>query len=211
MHTFFYSTQTCSTAVHIALEEAGLPFKGIEVSWKRKVNVAELEAVNPLGQVPVLVKDGQALNQSISILEFVGDQNPAKKLFPAVGTWERSQALGWLSFIGADFQKSFLAMFMASRWTTNTAVQVEIKNSVIAGIEKHLVYIDQALAGKDFILGKQFSVVDAYLFTIVGWCKWSEIKIGKYSNLVAYMKRVYDRPAVQKVLAKEEMLDFIPS
>ncbi len=211
MLTFFYSTQTCSTAVHIALEEAGIPFNGVEVSWKRKVNVSELEAVNPLGQVPVLVKDGQALNQCISILEFVGDQSPAKKLLPEVGTWERSQALSWLSFIGADFQKSFLAMFMASRWTKDTAVQTEIKKGVVEGIDKHLAYIDRALAGKDFILGKQFSVVDAYLFTIVGWCKWSEIKIGKYANLVAYLKRVYDRPAVQKVLAKEEMLDFIPS
>lgn len=211
MLTFFYSTQTCSTAVHIALEEAGLPFKGVEVSWKRKVNIAELEAANPLGQVPVIVKDGKALNQCIAILEFVGDQVPAKKLLPPVGSWERSQALAWLSFIGADFQKSFLAMFMASRWTKDTAVQTEIRKEVVEGIEKHLAYIDQSLNGKSFILGDHFSVVDAYLFTILGWCKWSEIKIGQHKNLVAYLKRVYDRPAVQKVLAKEEMLDFIPA
>ncbi len=211
MLTFFYSTQTCSTAIHIALEEAEIPFRGVEVSWKRKLNLAELEAASPLGQVPVLVKDGQALVQSIAILEYVANQAPAKNLLPAAGTWERSQAMSWLSFIGSDFQKSFLPMFMASRWTTDTAVQLEVKKTVMAGIDKHLAYINQSLAGKDYIMGKQFTVVDAFLFTIVGWCKWSEIKIGNHPNLVAYLQRIYDRPAVQKVLAKEEMLDFIPS
>ena len=78
--TFFYSTQTCSTAIHIALEETGLPFNGVEVSWKRKLNVAELEAVNPLGQVPFLVTNGRPLSQSIAILEYVADQAPEKKL-----------------------------------------------------------------------------------------------------------------------------------
>ena len=211
MHTFFYSTQTCSTAVHIALEEAGIPFEGIEVSWKRKVNVAELEKVSPLGQVPVLVKDGKSLNQGSTILEYIADQAPTKKLVPAAGSWERAQAQSWLAFIGADLQKSFGPMFMASRWTNDTTVQTEIRKSTAEGIHKHLAYIDQALAGKEFILGKQFSVVDAFLFTILGWCKWSEIKTGKYSNIMTYLKRVYDRPAVQKVLAKEDMLDFMPS
>ena len=210
MLTFFYSTQTCSTAIHIALEEAGLPFNGIEVSWKRKENVAELEAANPLGQVPVLVHDGKTLNQSIAILEYIAEQAPTKNLLPPVGSWERAYAQSWLAFIGADFQKSFWPMFMASRWTTDTNIQMEIRKSVIAGMDKHLTYINEGLGGKDFILGKQFSVVDAYLFTILGWCKWSEVKLSTYKNITPYLKRVYERAAVQKVLAKEEMLDFIP-
>lgn len=209
--TFFYSTQTCSTAVHIALEEAGLPFTGHEVSWRRKVNVAELEAVNPLGQVPVIQDGGKTLIQSIAILEYIADKAPAKNLLPKAGTWERAQAMGWLAFIGADFQTAFGAIGRASRWTSDTNAQASIKAAAVENIQKQLAYIDQALAGKDFLLGKQFTVADAYLFTITGWCKWSEIKMSQHKNLSAYLRRVYERPAVQKVLAKEELLDFFPA
>lgn len=211
MLKFFYSTQTCSTAVHIALEEAGVPFAGTEVSWKRKSNVDKLEAVNPLGQVPVIVDGDKTLIQSIAILEHIANLAPQKKLLPVQGSWERTEALAWLAFIGADFQKAFLPMFMAARWTDDTKTQTTIRTATAQGIEKHLAYIDRALAGKEFLLGKDFSVADAYLFTIAGWCKWSEIKISKYTNLVNYLQRIYKRPAVQKVLAAEEMLDFMPA
>lgn len=210
MLKFFYSTQTCSTAIHIALEEAGLPFEGVEVSWKRKVNVAELEAVNPLGQVPVLQEGDKVLGQSIAILERIGDLAPAKNLLPPPGTWERAHAMGWLAFTGSDFQKAFGPIFLASRWTTDTAAQTAIKTGAIETLRKHLDHIDRSLTGKDFILGKQFSVADAFLFTILGWCKWSEVKTSGHKNITAYLKRIYDRPAVQKVLAKEEMMDFFP-
>ena len=210
MLTFFYSTGTCSTAAHIALEEAGLPFTGVEVSWKRKVNIAELEAVNPLGQVPVLVLEGRALNQGLAILEFIAEKAPAKKLLPERGSWERTQALSWLSFAAADFQKSFGPIFWAARWTDSTQTQDQIKKSAVENIEKCLAYMEKNLQGKDYILGKDFSVVDAYLFVVTGWCKWAQVKTSKYPNITAYLKRIYDRPAVQKVLAKEEMLDFFP-
>lgn len=211
MLTFFYSTATCSTACHIALEEAGLPFKGVEVSWRRKVNLEELSAVNPLGQVPVLVDEGRVLNQSPTILEYIADHAKGKNLIPVAGSWERSQANSWLAFIAADLQKSFAPMFWASRWTDNAQAQTAIKSAVVDGIQKHLAYIDGALAGKEFILGQQFSVVDAYLFTIVGWCKWSEIKVSPYPNLMAYLKRIHARPAVQKVLKSEDLVDYLPA
>lgn len=209
MLKFYYSTQTCSTAVHIALAELGLPFEGVEVSWRRKLNLAELEAVNPLGAVPVLVDGGKTLTQTSAILEYLGDKT--KKMIPTAGSWERALASEWFAFVGADFQKAFQPLVRASRWTNNADAQAEIKKAAYENIEKLLSHLDRSLAEREFILGKEFSLVDAHLFTICGWCKWGEVKIGKYSNLVRYLKRVYERPAVQKVLKAEEMLDFMPS
>jgi glutathione S-transferase len=211
MLTFFYSTGTCSTAVHIAFAEAGIEFKGVEVSWQRKVNLDELAAVNPLGQVPALVdEEGRVLTQTIAILEFIANRAKEKKLMPESGTWQRSQAMGWLAFIGADLQKSFAPMFYAPHWTKDEATQTAIKQSVVDSIDKHLAYIDQKLAGSEYLLGNQFSVADAHLFTVVGWCKWSGNKISKYKNLVGYMKRVNDRPQVQKILQLEGLTEYVP-
>lgn len=208
MLTFFYSTGTCSTACHIALKEAGLPFRGIEVSWQRSLHLAELDAVNPLGQVPVLVHEGKALTQTLAVLAYIAERAP--RLLPEKGSWEHSQAMSWLAFIAADFQKGFGPLLGAARWTESEAAQASIKNAALLNLGKYLAHIDHSLAGKDYILGTEFSVVDAYLFVVAGWCKWAGIKIGKYSHLSAYMKRVNARPAVQEVLAKEELFAYLP-
>lgn len=212
MHTFFYSTFTCSTASHIALEEAGLPYEGIEVSWKRGLNVKALEAVNPAGQVPTLLVDGdqsKVLTQSVAILEYIADHGQ-KKLLPAPGTWERAQAMRWLAFVAADYHKSFGPVFRASAWTTNETAQNEIKAAARAHIEKHLGVLDAHLKGRDFLLGKSFSVVDMYAFIATGWCKAAEVKIAKFPNVRDFMHRVYEIPSVQKVLQAEDMMGYIP-
>lgn len=208
MLTFFYSTGTCSTAVHIALMEAGLPFEGVEVSWQRKVKLEELATVNPLGQVPVLVVDGRPLNQSVGILQYIAGRSP--HLFPAPGSWEFTQGHSWLAFIAADLQKSFGPLLEAARWTGNEEAQNDIRKATYAKIDKLLGYVNQSLAGKDFLLGSQFTVADAYLFVVAGWCKWAQIKIGKFPHLKSYMKRVHERPAVQKVLAAEGLDGYLP-
>lgn len=211
MLKFYYSTQTCSTAARIALEEAGIAYEGIEVSWQRNVNVPELNAVNPMGQVPVLVAGDEVLTQSIAILEYIADRAPAKKLLPFAGTRERLQALSWLAFVGADFQKCFGPVFLASRWTKDEAAATEIRRWSAEQIKKHLAIINDALPDdEEFLLGEHFSVADAYLFTILGWCKWSKVPVSPYARILPYMKRVYARPVVKRVLEQEGLLDFFP-
>lgn len=70
-------------------------------------------------------------------------------------------------------------------------------------------YIDQKLENKDYIMGKQYTIADAYLFTIIGWTKWVNISTLDYKNITSYMKRIFDRPAVQIVLKKEDLLDYL--
>ena len=208
---FYYSTGTCSTSCHIALEEAGLPFDPVEVSWKRKVNVEELEKVNPLGQVPALVTDsGTEITQNVAILEYIGDKKPESKLLPRPGTDERAQVSSWLSFAASDLQKAFFPILGAARMTSQESAHDDLKNFAVRNIEKYLAHLDRKLDGKEYITGQQFTVADAYLFTVIGWCKWAKIKLAPYPNVKAYMKRVSDRPAVKRVLEKEELGDYLP-
>lgn len=208
---FYYSTGTCSTSCHIAFEEAGLKFDGVEVSWKRKVNVEELEKLNPLGQVPVLLTDkGNVITQNVAILEYIGDQKPESGLIPRAGTDERAEVSSWLSFAASDFQKAFFPILGAARMTSQESAHADLKNYAVQNIEKYLAHLDRKLSGKNFITGQQFTVADAYLFTVIGWCKWAKIKLAPYPNVKAYMSRVYARPAVRRVLEKEELTDYLP-
>lgn len=210
MMKFYYSTATCSTACHIAIEELGLDYTPIEVSWKREINVAELNKLNPLGSVPVLVSEqGKTLTQNTAILEYLADQKPSAHLLGEHGTWERNETMSWVAFVASDLQKSFSPFFHAKHITTSEANQKEMIDYYTKKLQNLLTYIEEKLTGKDYIMGKQFTIADAYLFTILGWTKWVNISTKEHKNITSYMKRVFDRPAVQKVLKKEGLMDYL--
>jgi glutathione S-transferase len=67
-------------------------------------------------------------------------------------------------------------------------------------------YVDGALAGHDYLMGKQFTVADGYLFTMLAWAERMKMDISDLPNLTAYKARVAARPNVQAALTKEGLL-----
>ena len=209
---FYYSTATCSTVSHIALAEANLEFTPVEVSWKRKVNVEELEKVNSLGAVPALVtNDGITITQNAAILEYIANLKPEKHLMPTLGSADHVLATRWISFATADLQRAFLPALGAARMTSNEAAKAELKEFALKNVDKYLNYIDANLSGKEYILGREYSAADIALFVFIGWCKWAEVKTSPYKNVHAYMKRIYERPAVKRILTEEGLADYLPA
>lgn len=209
MLKFYYSTVTGSTATHIALVESGLPFTPVEVSWSRNVNVDELLKVNPLNVVPAVTIDGKPITQTIAIMEYIADNSPQAKLLAAPGSVERAETMSWLSFCSSDFQKSFAPLFrIRGKWMISEEAKTEIKAKTLADIHTYLEHIEKNLANKDFITGKNFTIADCLLFINLGFTKFVEIDTKQYKNVQAFMKRVLARPAVQKVLKEEQMLEM---
>lgn len=64
-------------------------------------------------------------------------------------------------------------------------------------------YLQATLDEKAYLLGASFSVADAYLFTVLGWCKLFNIELDRWPALVAYCERISARPAVQAALLAE--------
>jgi glutathione S-transferase len=210
MLKFFYSTATLSTPASIALEEAGIKFTPVEVSFKNNIHVDELEKANPLGRVPTIVNEnGKALSQNLAVLEYIADLNPSSKLLAAPGSWERSKTISWLAFSISDFHKCFTPLFQAEAMTTSKEAQAEIVQFGTENITEILRYLDQSLKGKDYIVGNHFTIADCHLFVMFGWCTWAELDLTEYRNITSYMKGIYHRPSVQKVLKAEDLLDFV--
>ncbi len=55
-------------------------------------------------------------------------------------------------------------------------------------------------------MGDEFTVADAYLFTITRWTVPMKIDIASHANVAAYMARVGQRPAVQRALKEEGLV-----
>jgi len=196
----YYSPGACSLSPHIVLRESGLAFDLVKASTKthKLDDGTDYYTINPKGYVPLLeLDDGQRLSEGPAIVQYIADKAPAKKLAPAAGTLERSRLQEWLNFITSELHKSFSPLF-------NPEMPEAAKQIYKTKIEGRFKWVDEQLKGKSYLLGEDFSVADAYLFTVTGWSKHVGVDIAGQANLNAFMERVGARPSVQAALKAEK-------
>ncbi len=198
----YYSPGACSLSPHIALLEAGLPYDLVKVDLRAKKleNGDDYLKVNPKGQVPALALDnGELVTEGPVIVQMIADKASAKNLAPARDSAERYKLLEWLNFITGELHKNFSPLF-------NPAIPDEVKNFFKDRIMGKFKYVDSQLAGHDYLMGKQFTVADGYLYTMLRWADGNKLDLSGLKNLMAYKDRVAARPKVQEALTKEGLL-----
>ena len=197
----YFSPGACSLSPHIAFRETGQSFDLIQVDTKTKKTKAgdDFLAVNPKGMVPVLVLDnGEVLTEGPAIVQYIADKKPGS-LLPASGSAERYRVLEWLNYITSEIHKAFTPMFKPN-------TPEDYKTISKDNLATRFGYLDGKLAGKQFLTGDNFTVADAYLFTVVNWSKFHNIDVAKWPNLKAFMDRVAARPKVQEAMQAEGLL-----
>ena len=204
----YYSSGSCALAPHIVLNELNMAYELEAVDLKAKTTVSgDYTKVNPKGAVPALRMDnGEILTEGPAITQYLADQKPESGLMPKFGTLERYRCAEWLNYITSEVHKSFGQLFSAGAFVKNEDAQKEYKNTVRGAIEKKLGFVSERLGTNDYLLGKQFTVADAYLFTCLNWCKYFDINLGKWGNVEAFMGRVAARPAVARAMKEQGML-----
>ena len=197
----YYSPGACSLSPHIVLQELGLKYTPVLASTKshKLQDGTDYYTFNPLGYVPMLeLDDGRRLHEGPAIVQYLADQAPEKKLAPANGTWERYKLQEWLTFIGTEVHKNFGPLFGQG--------SDEAKNAAREKVLNRLKFVDGELAGKQFLMGDQFTVADAYLFTVTNWAGLTGIDISGLTNIVQFRERVGARPAVQEAMKAEGLI-----
>jgi len=198
----YYSPGACSLSPHIALHEAGLPHELVKVDLKAKKleNGDDYLKVNPKGQVPALGLDnGELVTEGPVIVQMIADKASAKNLAPARDSAERYKLQEWLNFITTELHKNFSPLFQP-------AIPDEVKNFFKDRIKGKFKYADSKLAGQDYLMGKQFTVADGYLFVMLKWAERTGMDLSEFKNLMAFNDRVAARPNVQAALKMEGLL-----
>ena len=198
----YYSPGACSLSPHIVASEAGIPIEleKVDLASHKTESGQDFTAINPKGYVPTLrLDDGSILTEGPAIVQYLADQKPATGLAPAAGTMERYRLQEWLTFIGTELHKSFGTLF-------NKASSDDAKQMSKTNIAKRIGYLNDQLATRQFLLGGNFTVADAYAFTIVNWTNFVGIDLKPYPNVASYMGRVGARPKVQETLKAEGLL-----
>ena len=198
----YYSPGACSLSPHIVLRESGLAFEPVLASTKthKLADGTDYYSISPKGYVPLLEFDnGERLTEGPAIVQYIADQVPEKKLAPANGTMARYRTQEWLNFITSELHKGIGGLF-------NPAMPEEAKLLMRTKGVARLKWVDEQLEGKQYLMGEQFNVADAYLFTVVGWTRHVFIDISGFPNLGAFMARMAARPAVQEAMKAEGLI-----
>ena len=201
----YYSPGACSLSPHIALLEAGLPYDLVKVDLRAKKleNGDDYLAVNPKGQVPALALDsGELVTEGPVIVQMIADKAADKNLAPAHGSAERYKLQEWLTYINGELHKNIGALF-------NPALADDAKTIFKDRAAGKFKYVDSQLAGKDYLMGKQFTVADGYMFTMLRWAEAMKFDLSGLANLLAYKARVGARPKVQEALVKEGLMKAV--
>ena len=199
----YYSPGACSLSPHISLLEAGLPHDLVKVDLRAKKleNGDDFLAVNPKGQVPALALDsGELITEGPIIVQRIADKAAGKNLAPARDSEERYKLLEWLNYITTELHKNIGPLY-------SPVLKDDAKDFFKDRVMGKLKYLEKEIAGRDYIMGKQFTVADGYLFTMLVWvADRLKFDMSGFPNLMAYKARVAARPKVQEALKKEGLL-----
>lgn len=204
----YFAPAACSLAPHIVMNELGINFETSRVSYKDKTcSDGDFTKINPKGYVPALKLDNnEVLTEAVVILKYLADQKPESNLVPKAGSMELYRCMEWMNYVTTEVHKSYTQLFNITKISPNLETQNEIKTYFKNDLYKKFDFINEKLAKNEFICGSQFTIADAYLFTVLSWNKYQDIDYSRWSNIGSYMTRIYARPSVQKAMAAEGLL-----
>ena len=189
MLELYFSPGSSSLAVHIALHEIGVAFEPRPIALHRgEHKEPAFLALNPAGQVPVLMIDGRPLTEVLAILFALARHYPEAGLLGDGGPEDEAQALSWMSFVASYLHPARTLPMAQAMHAWDVA--------------------EQRLGGAEWALGR-YSIADIHLFRLFWRFQTSRTPpAGSLPRLEAHAARMMARPAVARTFAAEAAIGF---
>ncbi|HKW39542.1 MAG TPA: glutathione S-transferase [Burkholderiales bacterium] len=199
MLTLYWAPGACSFVPHVGLEAAKAEFEPKMVKLhKGEHRTPAYLAMNPNGQVPVLVVDGKPLTQIVAICDFLDRQFPDASLLPKEA-WGRSEALSQLAWMNSTPHTTATRFFFPERYADSDAARAEVKKRATEDFRGYLERIQNTLDRRSFWFR------DAYLFTLLRWGGYAGIDPKSLPAYYAYAQELLKAPPIAAAAARERI------
>ena len=203
----YYSPGACSFVAHAALELAGATYEPVLLKLHRgEQRSAEFLALNPHGQVPLLVDGPNAISQIVAIVLHLDQRFPEAGLLPPAGL-ARTRALETLLWMNNTVHPTFTHIFMPQKFTDDAAAQASIKAHATQQYRKVLGEIEHMVAHKatPWLSGQQPGALDAYPLTLLRWGGMVGIDPNALPATWALAQEFAALPAVARAIERERL------
>lgn len=203
MMRFYYAPNSCSTAAHMVLEEAGAPYVAQEVDFSSgEQHTPEFRALNPKGKVPVLLDGTETITENLAIQYHLATRFPEAGLRPsdpiAVVHW--LSVMAWLS---NTVQPDARHITRPENYTADPSCKPAVVAKGRETTTRLMGDIDRMLSEGPWIMGRQYTTADPYALVFVGVAKRYGLDLSPNRHMANWTERMVERPAIRKVLEAE--------
>jgi len=198
----YYATPSRAVRPRWLLEEIGVPYELARLDLSAgEYKRPEYLAINPNGTVPTLIDGELTLFESAAICEYLADRFPEAQLAPAFGTPDRGRYYQWMHYSMTSIDVPVISIFHHAIFKPEhervRAIAEENRERLAAALS----VVDQALAGRTYILGERFGAVDVMMGSGLIWAHGMRLIPRERGLTLAYVARLTQRPAFQRASA----------
>jgi glutathione S-transferase len=203
----YFSPGACSFVPHVLLQLSGAAYEPAMVKLhKGEQHGEEYKAINPRGQVPVLVDDGKVITQIVAIILYLDQKFPEAQFLPTEPV-ARAKAIEILAWMNNTVHPTFTHIFMPHKFSDQADVQAALKafnTQVYKGLMAELedLVIKHASA---WLSGARLGPLDAYALTLTRWGSLAGIDPEGYPSLWAHVNEVAKDSHVAQVIDRERL------
>ena len=199
MITVHHLNDSRSDRILWLLEELEVPYeiKKYERDAMTRYAPAALKAVHPLGKSPVVTDGDRTIAESGAIIDYVIRRYGGGRLQPEPASPLYDQYVHWLHY--AEGSATVPLLLQMYTMLMGGGAAPPLQKRIDEEIANHLGYLDRTLAGREFIVGNEFTGADVQI-TFVAEMATLLGQIGPYSNLKSYLTRMHARPAYRRAI-----------
>jgi len=198
----YHMPGACSLADLIVLRWVGAPHDIVPMTID-SIKSPDYLAINPGGNVPLLVHEDFVLTENVAILGYLADLYPQAQLAGDGSARGRAEVMRWLAFLNSDVHKAFKPLFSPARFLDRRDLDEQLADNARGHIRHYLERLDAALAGREWLAGQR-SIADPYLFVVLRWAHAKGVDMTGLDALASFHARLSLDPAVRAALLAEE-------
>lgn len=199
-----------SLAIHLLLEELGVPYTNIWMTAEQ-VKDPEYRAINPLSMVPALgLADGRSLYESAAIVSFLVAAHPDGGMSPEIGSDAYGEFMSLLHLMSTELYQTNNLAAPGSSYALNPEQDAHVVAVAMARTDGYWRILDERLAKSGpWLMGKEFSALDLYCFMLTIWGKPTEkALLGRFKAIAKLAMAVRARPKLKAALESHGVMDL---
>jgi glutathione S-transferase len=209
VYTLYCAPGTASMVVHLALLESGAPHRLVKLDFGQdEQRSPDYLKLNPRGQVPTLVIDGQPYFESAALLLILAERHPEAKLAPPPGSPLRPDWYQWIAFLTNSLGSAYRSWFYPPDLGSPEHPPF-VREALRTKIEESWSVVDAHLAARGpYMLGAEFSGVDLLALMYMRWSRNMPKPVTEWPALRRLAGLLRARPSWKRMYEIEGLTDW---
>jgi glutathione S-transferase len=182
------------------LEELGIPYENVKVSFINESRKPEFLRLNPNGHIPVLQDGDLVLWESLAINLYLARRYD-KGLWPKT-VEDEGRAFQWTLWAMTELEEPILTVLLNRVFFPEAQRDARKADEAAERFKTPLKVLDGSLAGRQWLAGGAFTVADLNVASVLSWAPLAGLDLGAAPNAQGWLGRCTARPAFARVQQK---------